>query len=360
MPKNPAYRIRKKRGIFNIPVLKRSKSSRLVLSSILLTGLVSISVIVLAGTLIYKSVTKSFVSAFSSNSQDLSSMDIFTLMEVDVDSINAKSPKIENIRFYMFQKNSNKLVTYTVDPKIKIDMPGNLADEEISKSFQLGMMNEGSDLVEQGVGFLRRSVSKLFGFKVDRYILVNNSYAPEFQSFFDTGVVSSISNLKSVNTFKENVKTDLTIADLIDSQKFLSQLPEERVYKYDFKQQYTEDTSDLDEVIREINSGSTVEHEQLAVSVLNGSGKSGLATYGARVVENMNVRVLSVGNSNDTYEKSVIVTDDPASETVSWLKNVFNISQVVSKADFSKANDPELDRSDAVIILGFDKAGELY
>ncbi len=359
MPKNPAYKVRKKRGPLSLTVLKRSKSARLALSSILLTVVVSLSVLILGGTLLYKSFKTTFVSAFSSTSTDLSSLDIFTLMQVNVSSINDKTIQVDNIRYYLFQKNTNKLVIYTVNPMIKVDMPGNLSDEEIGKSFQLGMMNEGST-VEDGIRFLGRGVTKLFGFKVDKYMLVNSTYSDKADKLFETGLVSSLLNIKSIQEFKSNVRTDMTIGDLIDMQKFLSQLPEERVLKYDFDSASVLDPTLLDENIRSINSESAVEHEALTVSVLNGSGKSGFATFGARVVENMNVRVVSVGNSVNQYEKSMLITSNPNSETVAWLKNVFQIDTVVSRDQVSEVDDGELDRSDIVVILGFDKAGELY
>ncbi len=359
MPKNPAYRIRKKRSILHIDVLKRSKSARLVVSSLILTGIFSLSVLVLGGGLLYKSFQSSFVSAFSSNSQDLSSLDIFTLMQVNVSSLNDKEAEVLGIKYYLFQKNTNKLVIYTINPKTVVDMPGNLSDEEIGKAFRVGMMNEGST-VGEGTEFLRKSVSKIFGFKVDKFILVNGSYIENADKLFETGLINSLTNLKSIREFQTNVKTDMTIRDLLEMQKFLSQLPEERVYKYNFSETYITDPTDLDSFVRDFNSDSAVEHEALTVSVLNGSGKGGFASFGARVVENMNVRVVSVGNSDALYQESLIITSNKGSETVSWLQNTFGITKVVTKEQVVGVGDAELDRSDIVVILGFDKASELY
>ena len=73
----------------------------------------------------------------------------------------------------------------------------------------------------------------------------------------------------------------------------------------------------------------------------------------------MGGRVVALGNADRTYSTSIIVADDPDSETCKLLSRVFNIKNVVAKSENS-IQEHEVDRSDIVVIMGFDTTEELY
>jgi len=119
-------------------------------------------------------------------------------------------------------------------------------------------------------------------------------------------------------------------------------------------------TSEFDNSIREFTYESFLAKERKNISVLNGTESPGLAAFGTRVISNFGGRVVSTQNTSKTYDKSVIIADDINSQTVSFLSRVFKINSIISKEEALGFLESEIDRSDVVVIFGFDTLGDLY
>ena len=93
--------------------------------------------------------------------------------------------------------------------------------------------------------------------------------------------------------------------------------------------------------------------EAKSIVVLNATSLAGVASFGARVVNNLGGRVVSVDNAENKFSEDFIVTDDPNDYSVRLLSGVFGISKVISK-DVAKqyVTDNQLHRADILLILG--------
>jgi len=113
----------------------------------------------------------------------------------------------------------------------------------------------------------------------------------------------------------------------------------------------------LDTFIRETTYDSSFAEEKKSIAVLNGSGFSGLASFGARVVKNRGGHIVAVDNAKDIHEKSYLIVDDKTSETASYLLSFFEDAEIYSKDELN-FDEPVLDRADVTLILGLDIASK--
>jgi len=105
-----------------------------------------------------------------------------------------------------------------------------------------------------------------------------------------------------------------------------------------------------------VTFSGNISKENLSIAVLNGTTESGVANFGARVVRNMGGRVVAVGNAYNDHVKSLIIANDPSSNTVRLLAHALNIEDVLSIEDASDYIESEISRADMTIIVGLDLA----
>ena len=122
---------------------------------------------------------------------------------------------------------------------------------------------------------------------------------------------------------------------------------------------YIENPGLLDEELLDLTFDSIISREKKSIAILNGTSISGVANYGSRLVNNIGGRVVAVGNTQNDYEKSVIISDDPTTESTQILQKIFKIENIISDFEAGKFNESEIDRSDITIIFGLDFAKSL-
>ncbi len=353
----------------NSPAQRKYKSgsktsiNRSVRKRILRIGLVLLVFLFSLGLLFsytfYKYLNQKFASASSSSGYSISDDLLPTVSYIVVEDMESDPIIVKKVHFIIFNKNNKKLSIYDLPVDKDFLLPGKFGSEFLSKVFALGSMNS-DDKFLSGAGYINRSILKLFGFKVDKFLLTDQEHEGFFDDLWRNGDVFSIKSLREVSGLDGSFKTDLDIREFYDLMSFINSLPADRVVEDKNYPQSFENTGVFDNSIRELTFDSAVAREKKNISVLNGTNYSGLASFGTRVIENYGGRVVATGSTARTYDKSVIITDDVNSQTTGFLSRVFKIDNIVTKDNAGVYIENEVDRSDVVVIFGFDSSDDLY
>jgi len=294
---------------------------------------------------------KGFTSALSGSSDYSILGDKFpTLSYIVVDKLDSDPVIVKRLVYIVFDREGNKVTNYVIPVNLKVDLAGKYGVEEISKAFALGSLNS-EDPLKDGVNVINNTLFRLVSFKVDKYLLVDEGKSPLFDELLGNGSFLDIFKLRQVVESREHFRTNLNVNEFYYLFNFIKSLPDDRLFSKDYES-FEADVDDLSSVMPMVSEGKNI-------AVLNGSDVSGIAGFGARVVANLGGRVVAVGNSDKPYSASMIIADDPNSVSCLTLSRVFGIKQVFKKGQ-TNVSEHELDRSDIVVILGFDTSSELY
>lgn len=355
MKKIPAQR--KTRSVSKVAV---NRSTR---KKIFRIGVVSVVFILSIGFLFsytfFKYLNQNFVSASSSSSYSISDDKIPTLSYMVAEDLNSDPIVIKKVNFIIFNKENKKVSIYDVPVYQTFNLPGKFGNENLSNTFALGGLNS-QDRYVSGADAVNRSIFKLFGFKVDRFVLTDSQHESAFDDLWRNGGALNLINLKDVSNLKDSLRTDLDIREFYNLLSFVSSLPSDRVVEETNGPRDFNNADVFDKYIREFTYESFLAKENKNISLLNGTESAGLASFASRVVLNFGGDVVATQNTSRTYDKSVIIADDVNSMTVGFLSRLFKISNVVSKDHAGAYTENEIFRSDVVVIFGFDTLGDLY
>ncbi|MFC1700243.1 LytR C-terminal domain-containing protein, partial [Patescibacteria group bacterium] len=253
---------------------------------------------------------------------------------------------------------TKKVTIYDLPTNHNFDIPGKFGKEDFSKMFALGGLNS-EILLEAGAQTLSRNIFKLFGFRSDKYVLVSSKYSDLFDSLWRKGGFLNLLKVGGLTNLDGAFLTNMNLKEIHNLLNFIASLPRDRVVEDSAPLCFC-DTLYFDELIRESTLESEVSIEKKNIAVLNGTNYSGLASFGARVVRNIGGRVIAIDNTERFYDNSYIVADDINSKTVEFLSSVFKINNIIQKEQSHSFTENEIDRSDVVVIFGFDTSGDLY
>lgn len=315
----------------------------------------------LFGFFIYQNISKKLASAMSINSplyiqrSNIEDKNLITLMYVSTDDLSAYPILANSIYIVFIDKLNKKMVVHKIDPDAKMEIPGKFGSEQFSKILAIGDLNS-DDSIYGGIDLMQKSLSNLFGYRIDRFVLVDGSLENSFNKFFTTGVLDLPLGLSTIKKIENSLITNLSLTEMYAVYSFAESLPSDRFIVENLTQSYYDNPSLLDEEIRDITFDSKLSGEKKSIAVLNGSGTPGVANYASRVISNMGGRVIAVENALQMYDKSVLVADDISSDTVKEIKEFFGFKNVVGKNDFGGTNDNAIDRADITLIIGIDIA----
>lgn len=325
----------------------------------MLSSVFVLSTLILFGYFAYKKVTKSLVSASSASSYDIQSEDIFTLNFVTVDSLVSENPQVLTSNLLFFDTKNKKVINYTLDPKIQINVAGKYTNEPIRKILSLGMSIYENDF-DKSIALYNDSVRNLYGFSVDKYLVADQSGSGKLQDLLLHNSTSSL-NIKFLVNVSKSMQTNLSLNELIYIYKYMNLLPKDRFIIKEVTSSYLENLSYLDDEMLDLTFDSTLALEKKSIAILNGTGLSNVASLSSRAVQNIGGRVTETDNALNHYDESIIIADDLTSETVRKLSQYFNITNIISKSEYlnnsSQENAPY--RSDVTVILGVDTAQTL-
>jgi hypothetical protein len=319
-----------------------------------------VSAFFLTGFFGYRYLNRSFASALTDKdlTHDIGAKQFPTLAYVVVENVNSDPIVITGLKFLIFDKVNKKVLIYSVPVDQKIDIAGKYGEEEISKIIALGGLNSPEPL-ENGTKVLENTLLKIFGFKVDKFLIVSREQSGLFDELLGNGSFLDLLRLKDVLKVREYFRTDLTLEEFYDLFSFIKSIPNDRLISKTLTAGDFIDPSAIDASYEDIGLNSYIATESKNISVLNGTDTSGIASLGARVVNNIGGRIVALGNADKTYSTSMIVTDDPNSQTCRFLSEVFGITNIVAKSA-NVVQEHEVDRSDIVVIIGFDTSEGLY
>lgn len=332
MPRSPArkpvsrtssrFKLRRNRRPGSAVKARKARAHKNLLKTVALVVLLLVSIIFILGLGFYKKITQNYASASSPNSYSIRNQDIYTLLYMSDD-------------FYylnFFDTRNKKVISYNIPLNLTLDVPGKYGEEEISKVRALGKLNNKEDEML----LVTRSIAKLFGYKVDKYIVSGHNMTLGMSDFY-----------------KDIKESNVSLNDAYYMFTFIKSLPSDRFIKKDFTFDYASNTDLIDADIRDLTFDSKVALEKKSIAVLNGTDMPGLANYASRIIVNEGGRVVSTGNSQIPYDETLLVVDDPESQTVTEMVHSFGIKKVLRKSQ-SEINENEVDRADIVLILGLD------
>ncbi|MBW6441859.1 LytR C-terminal domain-containing protein [Patescibacteria group bacterium] len=325
----------------------------------LMFGVFSISFAFLFSYTFYKYLNQRFASALSNTSYAISDDDIPTVTYIVAEDLDSDPVIIKKVNFIIFNKQNKKVSIYDVPVDIDLALPGKYGSEVLGKVFALGGLNSDEKIIS-GVEAIDRSIFKLFGFKVDKFVLTEQEHDDFFNTLWHEGGVINLANIKSITNLGGSFRTDMDLREFYSLLSFVYSLPKDRVVDETNVPNCFCNTQYFDNYIREYTYESPVAKEQKNIAVLNGTNYSGLASFASRVITNFGGRIVATKSTSKLYDESIIISDDINSQTTAFISRVFKISRIISKDETSDFLENEVDRSDVVVIFGFDISNDLY
>lgn len=346
MPTRPA--IKSKR-------ISRKRRKAFVKYSII-TILLFASIVFLGGVSFYKNLTKPFASAESITSNDFNGSEVVTFSMIFVKDLQARPLEVESIYFVFLDKLKSKIVSYEIPVNLKTEIPGKFGVEEFGKILSLGMIS--SDNVSSGANLLNRSLSRKFAFRADKYLVADQTLKTPLVDQFIHGDGKGMLNYDNLLRFASELETNVTLSEFYNILSFVRALPKDKFISIANPESLLSKEKSLDLITREMTFDSSVSLEKSSVAVLNGSGISGVASFGERVISNVGGYVITSENASQYYEESVLITDSYDFEVVKEIISFFGVERVILKGK-GGVSENIVDRVDVTLIIGLDVAESL-
>jgi hypothetical protein len=220
---------------------------------------------------------------------------------------------------------------------------------------------------DKNIDFVADTFFRQFAVRPDGYILLDTNDYKEFEDLLGMQIpyndLSGVLRVK--NTFKmpafismirEKTETNLTLSDLFSFLSFIKNTSETSSSVKEISKYGILDPEVWDAVWNETLSYENVKKEHVKVLVLNGSNDPkipGLATWGARAVENIGSTVLDTENSFYDFNETTLITSDKDSHTVKELAAIFNVPYIidVKELDQNESYNPQIFRSDVTLVV---------
>ncbi len=249
-----------------------------------------------------------------------------------------------------------------VDIHTQVEMPAGFGKEELSKAYALGNFLQ----IPQGATFTTQAVERAMAVPINAYLIVDQEgWGALTQSFGtpnpeDLGDYFGWDKLKRIKNFlaltHQIVRTDLELGEIGQLVYHLRQTTSSQTPIWLWEAKDHESLLRQDQRWRNNFSDPGVLGEGRRVLILNGTGKEGLAAFGARWVSNLGAAVLDVGNASHSYPESILISYDPQSYTVRVLAESLGITEVESYLESRHGEELGVERSDITLILGLDKS----
>ncbi|MFC1621786.1 LytR C-terminal domain-containing protein [Patescibacteria group bacterium] len=316
-----------------------------------------ISSLFLGGFFIYKNLTRGYSAAFSSSSITPLNESLYSVAFVTVDDFENETQLIKRINFVLVDVENSKIVNYEISPFYELDMPGVYGVEPLSNMLALCGLS-AKNTPEDCFDLANSSISKFFGFPVDRYVFVQANKRYIFEDLLD-GELDFLGKDINFTALNSTLKTNFKLVEIFELYKFSQSLPDDRTLRVELGETYYQRPNLLDEELQDLTFSLEISNENKSIAVLNATDTSGVANVGARLLRNMGGRVVAVDNSASRLDKSILITNNPESHTAQFMQEFFNISQVLSIEEATSFTDSEIVRSDITVLIGLDFANSI-
>jgi len=297
----------------------------------------------------FKNINKNFV--YAKNDSIKSSL-YYNFLYLSVDDINSKNPKLTKLSFVLIDKITNNTIIFDLPLNYEFDIPGRYNKGTLQQAFNLGGLKNTDKLVG-GVNLIDLSVLKILASKSSAFIVIDSTLQDSFENLLYSGSENFIlSNIYSL-IGKNLIRTNMDLITLFEVQNDLKKNLLQKRQLITFNENI-DDYNYVDSFFESISLSSKVAQKKEAISILNGSGVNGIASFGSRLIKNNGGRVVAIENANKFYDKSVIITHDKDSEATNFIKNSLNIDNVILKSELSDLQESSISRSDVILIIGID------
>lgn len=236
----------------------------------------------------------------------------------------------------------------TISPETHIPVARNFGEYQIGNIYQLGELEkiDGGEL-------LRLSLQEFLAVPIDGQIIVKN---PKLK------VKSQRLLPLCFCLLKKDCEMNLTWWDLTRVFLKINQLKPGQIKTIDFdqtgiiKEKILPDNSTIlqpdylviDQLSFKLFSDKSALDERITVSVLNGTSRPGLAKKVARLVKNLGAEIISTGNTNNNFKKSVIYYSNEK------IKDSYTLSRLVKTLQITKIEKNNQIKGDINLLLGED------
>lgn len=324
---------------------RRLKSKAGIKSNNLKKGLARyLGIFVFLGTAAFLSIKFVFspiVSAYNGNDNVIKDKSIYSILLVGVDSKDI----VESASVIIVQRKDKRLYSIDIPVDSKVELPGRFGEEEYKKVIHV--LNSVGEYDKSVQGLLRIS-KDLIGLNIDKYIIADFEDAKNLSRFLVDRKLG-IDFLWELRKTLKKSRNDFSFAELIDLAMFIKALD-----ALDVKLENMSNIENFNLFLRDITLSGDVAQEALSLVVLNGTNRPNLAKKVSSVFENVGVRISFIGNAENVYQKSYLITNNPTQATIKYIRSYYPNINVISKEKALVLNEPLIDRGDAVLIVGFD------
>lgn len=281
-------------------------------------------------------------------SADFSNPDYYTILYVATKDFSSDPVVIEKVLLVVVDADNKKILSYQLDADYKVNYGGSYGEAELSKAFAYGGLNNEEGF-SGGVTYVNRILDDFFAFPIDKYVYTDERYDAQWSSLLNKGEFLPIvvSYLRDVG--KPGNYTNLKLNEVYKLSQFIAALPDDRKLTIN---QTSFSPEEADGYLRELTINSKFAHEEKSVAILNASNTTGRASLGARYVNNLGGRVVSVDNASAKFGESFIVSDTPDDYSTRLLAKAFRIGKVIDKQLARQyVVDSELYRAEIIVLL---------
>ena len=306
--------------------------------------------LIVSGGLVYKKVSTLLVSAQTQDATFDESASLFTVLFVSLNDFEDPSPSIKTVELAVLNRKENGLHIINIPNSTPMDVPGKYGVEKIGTIYALGLSVFNDKF--KAMDLVKKTVENDSMVSINKIVVTNEETQRKL-----LGILKEPSYLKLSttslnflgNNLGEEVLTDLTDRDIYSVFRFITGdiLVQEAKY------------SQWGKVSQEVSFSSDLADERLSVAILNGLAVEGAGKSASDIITTSGGRVTFLGNARNTYEHSLIVTNNPDSKTVKYLKDFFKIDRTEARSKYSFI-EPDAERADVTLILGIDFKKVIY
>jgi len=271
----------------------------------------------------------------------------FNLLSIMLENKDLKNSKIIEINLIMFRPSQKKVYILEVDPSDQIFIKG-VGYDNVSNLYAL------SNLKGDNLDVLISALEDYIAQPIDSFVFTDTKGLEQLKNKF--GKEFEFSNLKSypskfalvgnVKLLKNSVSTDLSAVEVYNILKFVSKLGDTSIVNSKFE----EDTNGNEDIFK----SEVLSTEKQLIVVLNATSTPGLASDYARILKTQGGEILSIGNAEQKLDKSIIYYHE-MTDSVKLLSQNLHIDDVRGITPQNIIDEPIMERSDIVIMLGKDK-----
>jgi len=271
----------------------------------------------------------------------------FNLLSVMLQDKNVKNSKIKEINLIMFRPSKKKVYILEINPSDQVFIKG-VGYDNVSNLYALSNLKD--DNLDLLVSVLEEYISQ----PIDSFLFTDvngleqlkNKFGKEFEFSNLKSYPSKFAVIGNVKLLKNSISTDLSVVEVYNILKFVSGLGDTSVVNDKFKA----DLSGNEDIFK----SEVLSTEKQLIVVLNATSTPGLASDYARILKTQGGEILSIGNAEQKLDKSIIYYHQ-MTDSVKLLSQNLHIDDVRGVTSQNIIDEPIMERSDIIIMLGKDK-----